>query len=454
MISPKQHGMRALLVALLLLVVLPGTPAAHEIPNDVLVRAFVRPSGDRLVVLVRVPLEAMRDMDFPLIGPGYLDLTRADEELRNAAILWVGDYLTFYEDGRELADPALLASRVSLPTDPSFSSFAAALAHTQAGTLPPETQIPWQQAMLDALFEVPITSDTAAFAMDSRLAHLGLRTVTALQFITPDGTTRAFEFTGDLGRMELDPSWFNAAFRFVAFGFEHILDGLDHLLFLLCLVVPARRLWALVPVITAFTVAHSITLVAAAFGLTPNALWFPPLIEMLIALSIVYMALENIVGAKLERRWWMAFAFGLVHGFGFSFALSETLQFAGAHLLTSLLAFNVGVELGQLAVVLVTVPVLGWLFRRVVAERMGTILISALVAHSGWHWMTERGAVFFAYPLEWPAANAAGGRVLIQWLALLGVIAGSAWGLGILYGRWTRRLGTSSAGPVRADVPA
>ena len=93
--------------------------------------------------------------------------------------------------------------------------------------------------------------------------------------------------------------------------------------------------------------------------MAPDSLWFPPLIETLIAVSIVYMAFENIVGAKLQRRWMMTFAFGLVHGFGFSFLLRERLQFAGEHLVTSLLAFNVGVEIGQLAVLLVTIPAAG-----------------------------------------------------------------------------------------------
>ena len=114
---------------------------------------------------------------------------------------------------------------------------------------------------------------------------------------------------------------------------------------------------------TAFTVAHSITLIASAFDMAPSALWFPPLIETLIAASIVYMAIENITGAHLQRRWVVTFAFGLVHGFGFSFALRESLQFAGSHLLTSLLAFNLGVELGQVLVLVIMLPVLGWLFR-------------------------------------------------------------------------------------------
>ena len=95
------------------------------------------------------------------------------------------------------------------------------------------------------------------------------------------------------------------------------------------------------------------------------------MIETLIALSILYMALENIVGAKFERRWFVTFAFGLVHGFGFLFRLSERLQFAGSHLVTSLLAFNIGVELGQLLVLAIAVPALGLLFKHVVGQRSG-----------------------------------------------------------------------------------
>ena len=171
--------------------------------------------------------------------------------------------------------------------------------------------------------------------------------------------------------------------------------------------MPFRRFWALVPIATSFTIAHSITLIASALGLAPNALWFPPLIETLIALSIVFMAFENIIGAKLQRRWMIAFGFGLIHGFGFSFALSESLQFAGAHLITSLLSFNVGVELGQLVVLALTVPVLDFLFRRWLPEVLGTIVLSAFLAHTGWHWMTERGAELIQYDFRVPVMDIA-----------------------------------------------
>ena len=153
-------------------------------------------------------------------------------------------------------------------------------------------------------------------------------------------------------------------------------------------------------IVTAFTLAHSVTLISSALGLAPDSLWFPPLVEMLIAVSIVYMALENIVGAA-RHRWLMALGFGLIHGFGFSFALRETLQFAGSHLVTSLLAFNVGVELGQLAVLLPLVPGLTLVFRFVVPERIGTIILSALAAHHAWHWMLERWEVLALFDMEW-----------------------------------------------------
>ena len=113
---------------------------------------------------------------------------------------------------------------------------------------------------------------------------------------------RPFEFYGDPGLVRLDPRWHQAAFQFVKLGFFHILDGVDHLLFLFCLVIPFRRFGSLVAVVTAFTVAHSITLIASAYNLAPDALWFPPLIETLIAISIVYMALENIVFASRGSR--------------------------------------------------------------------------------------------------------------------------------------------------------
>jgi len=299
--------------------------------------------------------------------------------------------------------------------------------HFADAPIPASTDLAWQQAMVDLILEYPIRSPSARFSIDPALARLGVRTTTVLRFIPPTGDERAFTYLGDPGLVHLDPQWFQAARQFISQGFRHILDGIDHLLFIICLVIPFRRLRPLLVVVTAFTVAHSITMVASALGFAPTALWFPPLVEVLIALSIVYTAIENIVGAKLERRWMIAFGFGLIHGFGFSFALRESLQFAGRHLATSLATFNVGVELGQIAVLLVCVPLVNWLFARVVTERMGTIILSAFVTHTAWHWMLDRGAALREYNFAVLELNAATGAGLLRFATLALVAAAVLW---------------------------
>jgi hypothetical protein len=412
-----------------LLLMLSAVALAHDIPSDVTVQAFVKPEGHRLRLLVRVPLGAMRDVDFPRRGPGYLDLSRADASLRDAAILWIANNVELYEEDARLQDPRIVSALVSLPSDRSFTSYDQAFAHVTGKPLPEETELYWNQAMLDVLFEYPIQSERSRFSIHPGLDRLGLRVVTVIRFLPPSGVVRAFEFTGDPGVVRLDPRWHQAALRFVELGFLHILGGIDHLLFLLCLVIPLRRIRPMVAVITAFTVAHSITLIASAYDLAPGALWFPPLIETLIATSIFYMALENIVVGSGEiavrRRWTITFAFGLVHGFGFSFALRETLQLAGSHLLTSLLSFNVGIELGQFLVLLLMIPVLHLLFRFVVAERMGIIILSAVVAHTAWHWMIDRGGRLSQFP--WPAIDAVLLLGALRWLTVILTCAGVIW---------------------------
>jgi hypothetical protein len=410
-----------------LILVTPVAILAHDIPADITVQAFLKPEPQQLHLLVRVPMKAMVDIEFPKRGPGYIDLARADSFLRDAATLWISDRIELFEDDVRLPAAKVIATRISLPDDKAFTSYEGALAQVMGARLSDETELYWDQGMLDVLFEYPIRSDQSKFSIQSGLARLGIRVVTVLRFLPPGGAVRAFEFVGDAGLIRLDPRWHQAALRFVRLGFEHILEGTDHLLFLFCLVIPFRRFRALVPIVTSFTVAHSITLIASAYNLGPTALWFPPLIETLIATSIVYMALENIVGTNVGRRWVITFAFGLVHGFGFSYALKQTLQFAGSYLLTSLLSFNLGVELGQLLVLVVLIPALELLFRRAVAERMGTIILSAIIAHTGWHWLIERGEQLRQFEFQWPAMDAAFLLSVVRWLMAIVIMTGAVW---------------------------
>jgi HupE / UreJ protein len=424
---------------------------AHEIAAEVTVQGFLKPEGRHLHLLLRVPLVALRDVDYPTRGSEYLDLERAQPVLADAVRRWIADSLEFLEEEAPLRAPRIAALRVSLPSDRSFGTYEDAAAHLTSEALSAAEDLPWRQALLDVWFEYAIQSPASRFSIHPALERLGLRVVTVLRFLPPEGGVRAFQLVGDPGLVRLDPRWHQAALRFVALGFSHILDGTDHLLFLLCLVIPFRRWRPLVLIVTSFTVAHSVTLIASAFGLAPDAQWFPPLVEALIAASIVYMALENIVGPGLRRRWTLTFAFGLVHGFGFSFALRDTLQFAGSHLLTSLVSFNLGVELGQLAVLAVLVPALELLFRFVVAERVGTILLSAFVAHTGWHWMSERFSRWRQFSWEWPAVDAALLASVTLWLIAAVIVAGLFW---IIFGVLLRALRRSAEGEAPPETDA
>ncbi|MDE2474581.1 MAG: HupE/UreJ family protein, partial [Alphaproteobacteria bacterium] len=332
---------RALLIAALLLPIAPA--AAHDIPNDVTVQAFVKPEGHVLHILMRLPLKAVTDIEFPHRERDFVDLAKVDRSLRDAATIALSNNMDIFEGDRLVLNPRIVSARMSLDSDRSFGSYDAALAHVTGPPLPPQTNIYWEQGILDVLFDYPIDSDHSLFSIHAAFDRFAQHEITALRFLPPGGAVRAFELLGDAGLVRLDPRWSQAAARFVQFGFFHILDGTDHLLFLLCLVIPFRRIRTLIPIVTSFTVAHSITLIGSAYNYAPDAQWFPPLIETLIATSIFYMALENIVVERPKRRWIITFMFGLVHGFGFSFGLKQTLQFAGSHLLTSLLSFNVGV---------------------------------------------------------------------------------------------------------------
>jgi hypothetical protein len=417
----------ALLAGFLLLLV--PQLLAHDIPADATVRMFVKPEGERLRLLFRMQMVSIQEIDWPVHKEdGTLDLSRVDPYLREAANKWLGDRIEFYEEGLKIESLSLVAARLSLEGDTSFGTYENAVAHITGVPLPPSTKLLPTQGMLDAVFEYPIRSDRSRFSFRTRFEQFGLRVITVLRFLPPDRPIRAFEYEGgNPGIVRLDPDWFQAASTFVIMGFRHILDGADHLLFLFCLVIPLRSIRQLIPVVTAFTVAHSITLIASAYDMAPGVAWFPPLIETLIAASIVYMALENIVVISPARRWVITFAFGLVHGFGFSFALRKTLQFAGSHLLTSLLSFNIGVELGQIFMLALMVPALKLLFRYVVAERVGTIILSALATHTAWHWMTERYEQLSKFPITRPVIDAAFIAAALRWAMVVVALAGVMW---------------------------
>jgi HupE/UreJ protein len=400
----------------------PHDAAAHDVPTDVLVQTFVKPEGQRLNVLVRVPLRAILDVDIPKRGPGYLDLSRAEPSLREGATGWIASSLELYEEGTRLAGERIVAVRVSLPSDASFRTYEDALTHIQSAPLPPDTELYWDQGMLDAWLEYPIQSPQSQFAIRPTFWRLGLRVRMTLRFLPGDATPHAFEVGGDPGLIALDPSRQQAARRFAGSGLLHVMEGTGQLLFLLCLVIPVRRVATLVPVVASFIVGYSVTLIGSSYGLAPTGPWFPPLIETLLALSIIYLALENISGWRLDRRV-TAFSFGLLQGFGLTFVLRDSLQFAGAHLLTAVLSFNAGIVFGQLVVLIVLVAGLELLFQMGIGERIGGIILSALAIHPSWH----RTADISAGLVQFSWLDAALLSSVLRWTTVMVALIGIDW---------------------------
>ena len=173
--------------------------------------------------------------------------------------------------------------------------------------------------------------------------------------------------------------------RFVLLGVEHIATGYDHILFLLALLVVGGGLRALVGIVTAFTLAHSVTLALA----TLDVVTLPARpVEAAIALSIAWVALENVILDRTRGRWRITFAFGLVHGFGFASILRD-MELPTEALLVSLVSFNLGVELGQVAVVLLAYPAIA-LVQRARRRRTIVVALSLAILALALFWLVER----------------------------------------------------------------
>jgi hydrogenase/urease accessory protein HupE len=189
------------------------------------------------------------------------------------------------------------------------------------------------------------------------------------------------------------PSLLSTLERYLVTGIEHIFRGYDHVAFLVAVVLWARRLVPVIKIVTAFTIAHSITLSLA----TLNVVVIPAtIVEPAIAASIVYVAMENFFTRNIDRRWRVTFAFGLVHGLGFAGALREIGLPTNA-VAAALAAFNIGVEIGQVAIVAIVVPALIALDRLMAVDRTkparaATLVyaLSALITALGSYWFITR----------------------------------------------------------------
>jgi HupE / UreJ protein len=414
---------------------------AHEFKLDAVINAFVKIEPNEAQLVVRAPLYLFKSTKFPSKN-AEIDLDQSGPALERAIAAYEHS-LTLFEDGRPLVASHAIA-RLSLPSDRAFSSYEQASSDV-AQPLDPDTKIYVDQGYVDARITYPIGSPGSEFAIRTTAGpELGDYLKLAVRYLPLGADSRAMIITSLSGKVALNPTWWRAAATFTGLGIGHILTGYDHLLFLLCLVIPLRGWRKILSVITVFTVAHSFTLLGTAFNLAPSGAWFPPFVETAIAASIVYMALENIMGVKLERRVLITGLFGLVHGFGFSYGLRENFQFAGTHLLVSLFGFNVGIELGQIMVLAFMLPALALVRRYVLPGTVGMIILSAIAADTGWHWMIDRAGALWA--TRWPQPTLAGLAILATWIAGIFLAAG---GIRIIAKRLRLAAGAAMPPPLR-----
>ncbi|MGA7680062.1 MAG: HupE/UreJ family protein [Pseudolabrys sp.] len=400
----------------------------HDLPLDRTMNALIKFEAHQADLVIRIPLDLLHELSFPTVGDHY-DTAASDAAIRTA-LRAINAHLSLWEGNTRL-EPLSEKGRLNPPSNRSFQSFDTAISDFERSD---SEVIGFDLGYFDVHFVYPITSPNSVFSIENKIgSNYGDYTKLALRILPLGEVSRTMMLNGSSGLVKLDPPWYDAGLGFAALGIQHILTGFDHLLFLLCLVIPFRRLRSLIPVITAFTVGHSVTLIGTAFGLAPGAKWFPPFIEMAIAVSIVYMAVENIIGPNLQRRWIIAGLFGLVHGFGFADVLGEQLQFAGSNLLTALFGFNVGIEIGQLIALSIFIPCLALVLRGRMQGRMGISILSAAVALIAWQWMVDRAQTLWQTP--WPLLTTAGILILTQWIIALAAAVGTA----ILFARWCER---------------
>jgi hydrogenase/urease accessory protein HupE len=322
--------------------------------------AHVAVGADRLAMTLRLPLD---DMDLLLRIDRDLDGTVSDEEITAATpalLRYLGDRITLRADDDALTP---LLERTGRWADQSSFPFV-------------EAVLAYPVARMPARLFLQIRVLTDLYPDHRTLADIewGARRD---QFV--------FQHANTFDATAAPPSWWHTTRTFLVLGIEHILTGYDHLLFLLGLLVAGRGVRQLVAIVTSFTIAHSLTLGAATFGLVN-----PParIVEAVIALSIAYVGVENLLSQAPGGRWKLTFVFGLVHGFGFANVLRE-MALPREALATSLFMFNLGVEIGQVTVVVLIWPALRWMQRSAYAVRV-TQGISAVVAACGVFWFVQR----------------------------------------------------------------
>jgi hypothetical protein len=440
------RGRSGAIAAMLMCLVLSAAaqPLMHDLPQDTVMHAFLRVQGGEAHLLVRVPLDLLHGISWPTnhgeyaVNDSPAAVSQALDALGHAILIW--------QDGERLT-PTISSGQLAALGDLSFANPEAAAAHI-AQPVDAGLKIAVDLGYLDAHFVYPIRPAPAVFSIQSRVAE-DLQELSKLivQFL-PDGSNRggAMTISAQSGKVALNPDRRQAALGFVLVGMQDFLADADCLLFIVCLMIPFRRARDFAAPYAAFVLANIISLAGTAFGFAQDSVWFAALAASVSAVLIFFLALGNIFGAHLQRRRLWTGLFGFVLGFEFAQLLAGRLQFAGGHSQIALWFFAFGIDLGALLALALIFAGLGLILRGARAGRIGIIVLSAIVAHTSWHWMIDRVEVLWRMP--WPPMTMAGFYHLTQWIFAVLLAVGA-------YILAAQRIERRLYGPARSnDAPA
>ncbi|HLX30519.1 MAG TPA: HupE/UreJ family protein [Casimicrobiaceae bacterium] len=358
-----------------------------DLPPEIIVQGFIRVEDGHVHLLARFPLVLLSSFSLPKRGPGYLDLARINNSLKQAAFA-TGQQIELLEDGVPLA-PTVRDARVALLSDRSFASYPTALAHFQAPPLPIDTELFWNQGFFDTQLDYTLHTTHPDISIRVNVApELGARLRFKLEYLPNGEPARTYEIRGASGRIPLDPRWFETAWIFLTSGFVDSF-ALDRFVFLVCLVAPFRRFRALMAVVIVLCAMQALTLTAAAEGAVSaaNAGWLQPLFDSALAAMAVLIAIGNLAAPSLRRRWCIAAIIGALGGFGLGHLLADLMQFAGTHTLVSVASFNLGIAAGELVSFAIALIALRLMFATAFGPLLAIVVLSAVLGHIAWHWM-------------------------------------------------------------------
>jgi hypothetical protein len=410
----------ALAFSFLLLAALAGGVTAHPfVTRNVRVVHFAIAADGSLVAYFRLTLPLVVGREVPVVAADVVPLaapfTLARRE--SGAAFWYADIAAITSDPVGLARlivtghtiaangevlPGLLLSVAVHPKGyvPPFDDVAQARAAVTPVPWPADiTEIDSGYVLVDASVAYAMPLGTRRFSLSSTLSPGALGEPSTVNLLVDhrDGGATYYRVTGLLAdAVVVSPGPFEGLTSFVAGGIEHILQGVDHVLFLVCLVLGASSFGALAWRITGFTVGHSITLAVGFFGLAPKPAWFEPGIEAAIAASIVLAGASSLLGRRGQVLALVTLGVGLIHGFGFSYSLRDLLAADGPNVIPALAGFNIGVELGQLLVGLSVYALFHWLRRFERIERPARVCVVAGAMAMAVFWLADRVPAFWA----------------------------------------------------------